>query len=287
MAAAMTQSRPVASYLARIRLPAAPPCDRAGLAAIQAAHRQAIPFENLDIPLGREVRCDPASVFDKLVTRQRGGFCFEHNTLLRDMLGTLGFSCRMLLARVLLGNPSEPTPRTHCLVLVELGQETWIADAGFGGSYAPPMRLRDGEEMTSGDGARHRLTRIGEEGDLPGSWLLERKGPRLATDGRVQSDDAWEAQFAFDLARVAEADLALGSHWAATHPASRFTNVTVASLCLPDGFASLVDGRLTVWREGQEAERRVIESAADYREMLADGFGITLDETEAAALLGA
>ncbi|WP_338241738.1 arylamine N-acetyltransferase family protein [Aurantiacibacter hainanensis] len=274
------------AYLSRIGLDRPPGVDAGGLQAVQAAHRRAIPFENLDIPLGRAIACDSEAVFAKLVTWRRGGYCFEQNRLLADMLGATGFAVRMLLARVMLGDPPDHTPRTHCLVLVGLDGEPWIADAGFGGSYAPPMRLVDGEEAVSGDGARHRLTRIGAQGDLPGSWLLERMGPMLSTDGRVKSDDGWEAQFAFDLAQVADADLALGNHWTSTHPTARFTNVTVASLCLPDGFASLVDGQLTVWRKGHETQRRTIETAEDYRTVLQEVFTIALDDSEAAALLG-
>lgn len=283
-----TQQNPsdpqMSAYLARIGLSAPPACDPAGLTSVQAAHRRSIPFENLDVRLGHGVACNAANVFAKLVSRQRGGYCFEHNRLLADMLAALGFANRLLLARVLLGNPPEPTPRTHCLVLVDFGGARWIADAGFGGSYAPPLPLEDGALAMSGDGARHRLTRIGADGDLPGSWLLERMGPRLATDGRVQSDDRWEAQYAFDTAQVADADLALGNHWAATHSTSRFTNATVASLCLADGFASLVDRQLTVWRKGRDTQRLTIMARAQYRAVLAERFAIVLDGDQIASL---
>ncbi len=254
------------------------------MAQIQSAHRRAIPFENLDIPLGRTVSCETDAVFAKLVEGGRGGFCFEHNRLLSDMLAAAGFANRILLARVLLGDPPAPTPRTHCLLLVELGGEEWITDAGFGGSYAPPMRLRDGEFVQTGDGAHHRLTRIGDDGELPGAWLLERKGSKLATDGRVTSDDLWEPQYAFDLAQVAEVDLALGTYWAATHESSRFTNLAVASRCLADGFASLVDRQLTIWRKGNEAERRLLNDPDAYREALSEVFDISLDAAEIARL---
>ena len=274
----------VRAYLARIGLSSPLEIDSAGLATMQAAHRRSIPFENLDVRLGRGVACDTASVFAKLVTRRRGGYCFEHNRLLADMLAALDFPNRVLLARVLLGNPPAPTPRTHCLVLVDFAGEPWIADAGFGGAYAPPMPLEDGALATSGDGAQHRLTRIGSHGDLPGSWLLERKGPRLATDGRVQSDDRWEPQYAFDTAQVADADLGLGNHWAATHPTSRFTNATVISICLPDGFASLVDRELTVWRKGRAAERLTLATPAQYATVLAERFGLSLDSAEISRL---
>lgn len=284
MAPAMESPARLAGYLERIGIDRPPAADAAGLLAVQAAHRQRIPFENLDVRLGREIRTASESVFAKLVEARRGGFCFEHNRLLADMLAALGFAGRILLARVLLGDPPATTPRTHCLVLVRIDGADWIVDAGFGGAYAPPMPLVDGQQARSGDGADHRLRQIGVEGDLPGAWLLERRGPKAAGDGRARSDHAWEAQFAFDLAQVAEADLALGSHWAATHASSRFTNVTVASRCLPDGFVSLVNRQLSVWREGGERHQREVADVPDYRETLATRFGLELDESEIARL---
>ncbi|MGB3795862.1 MAG: arylamine N-acetyltransferase [Alteraurantiacibacter sp.] len=146
------------------------------------------------------------------------------------------------------------------------------------------MPLRDGEEAATGDGARHRITRIAAEGDLPGAWLLERRGPKLATDGRVKSDDAWEPQYAFDLTQVAEADLALGTFWSATHVSSRFTNLTVASICLPDGFASLVDRQLTVWRKDKDVERRTLDTASEYGKMLSQVFGVSFSPAKVARL---
>lgn len=280
----MSRHNHLTAYCHRLGLSEPAPTDAAGLARVQAAHRQSIPFENLGVRLGGTIACDSARVFEKLVEQKRGGFCFEHNQLFADMLEALGFDVRLLLARVLLGKPAELPPRTHCLVLVRIAGEDWIADAGFGGSYAPPMRLIHGEQAESGDGALHRLSMIGQEGALPGSWLLERKGPQGATDGRVRSDDAWEPQYAFDLAQVAPADMALGCHWSATHPASRFTNFTVVSRCLPNGFVSLVERELSRWQKGSTPSKTVIASARVYRSVLWDEFGIVMSEDEIARL---
>ncbi len=132
------------AYLARIDMPARPTPDAAGLDRLQHAHRLAIPFENLDVILGRGIAIDEASVFAKLVTARRGGYCFEQNRLFGDALTALGIEHRPLLARVWLGVTDTVPPLTHTFSLVTVEEREWVADPGFGGSYAPVMPLVDG-----------------------------------------------------------------------------------------------------------------------------------------------
>lgn len=131
------------AYLARLGLGLPPLADIDGLTTLQRAHRLAIPFENLDIRLGRGISLDPGHVFEKLVHKRRGGYCFEQNQLFLRALQAIGFDARPLLARVWLVAEGVP-PRTHTLNLVRINGEDWIADAGFGGSYSPPMKLFHG-----------------------------------------------------------------------------------------------------------------------------------------------
>ncbi len=149
------------SYLARIGLGELPKADAAGLATLQRAHRLSIPFENLDVILGRGIAIDSARVFGKLVIGKRGGYCFEHNRLFGDALDALGFTARPLLGRVWINRPDAVPNRTHTLSLVTIDGQDWIADTGFGGSYCPPMPLADGEEAVGPDGARHPFQHIG------------------------------------------------------------------------------------------------------------------------------
>ncbi len=256
----------LSAYLARIGLDAAPPASPEGLAQLQAAHRQAITFENLDVLLGRGIRIGSDAVFAKLVEQRRGGYCFEQNRLFADMLAAIGIANRPLLARARLAIPEgEIPPRTHALLLCDLEGEAWIADAGFGGSYVPPMPLRDRAEAIAGDGARHRLRRVG----LPdGEWVVERTGPVASTDGRAKDNADWQAQYSFDLAPVMQADLDMGNHWASTWPQGRFVLSPIISLVLPTGFISLNAAMLTVARDG-EVEKREITSAQEWRDVLA------------------
>lgn len=248
----------VGLYLARIGLGAAPDADPAGLTAIQRGQRQNIPFENLDIRLGRRLSLEPDVVFGKLVSARRGGYCFEQNGLFLRALAALGFEARPLLARVWLAEPPAPPPHTHTLNLVRFGDEHWSADAGFGGSDAPPMRLAE-REIVSEDGVRHLLRR-----DPAHGWMLLRNGA---------------PQYSFTEAQAWSADLALANHWTATAPESRFVQLTVVSILSPEGLISLTGSRLS--RGGEAIE---LAGAEAFRAALGRHFGISLSADEAARL---
>lgn len=271
-------------YLARIGLPHLPSRTANGLAAMQQAHRFAIGFENLDIPLGRGIAIDAESVFDKLVIRGRGGYCFEQNRLFSDALSALGIANRPLLARVRMGvAPDVVTPRTHTCLLVTIDGEAWLADAGFGGSNVPRLLLRSGSEATTADGSGHRLLHIGPPGTLQGEWRLERAGAPGGTDGRANDHGDWQPQYTFDLAEVADEDMEQANHWTSTRPGTRFTTLHVASRPTPDGFASLTDRVLTLHGANGSTTRTIMD-AADYARTLREVFEITLSEEEALRL---
>lgn len=269
------------TYLARLGLKQPPEPTAEGLARLQLAHRVAIPFENIDVLLGRPIEIDSAGAFAKLVSGNRGGYCFEHHQLYADMLAAMGMASRPLLGRPRLGLADDAVgPRTHVLPLVELEGRQWIADAGFGGSYVPPLPLEHGAEAETGDGARHRLRHVQRP---DGDWLLERAGPRATTDGRHQDHGNWQAQYTFDLAPVHAADLLQSNHWTATWPQSRFVAGPIVSVVVPDGFIALTGTSLRIAQSGA-AQAQELTSADEWRSVLRDLFGITLSQDEVAQL---
>jgi arylamine N-acetyltransferase len=280
------------AYLERIGLTASPAPDALGLEAVQRAHRLAIGFENFDVMLGRGIRIDAASIRAKLIDGpRRGGYCFEQNALFGAMLAQMGFESRPLLARVWLGmdwpgQVAAMPPLTHTLRLVTLDGAPWIADAGFGGAYVPPMPLVHGAQAETPDGARHRLRRTDADtpdaaGGAKGAWLLERAGPASATDGRARGHGDFQPQYSFGLGEVAPVDLELANHWTSTRPDTRFTTACLASIVLQDGFASLAGRRLST-HAGGRGDVVDIAHARDWRSVLADLFHIELsgDEVE-------
>lgn len=258
----------LAAYLGRIGLARAPAPDAEGLVSLQRAHRLAIPFENLDVALERGISLDSAEVFAKLVHGGRGGYCFEHNRLFLDALAALGFAARPLLARVWLRAPAEVPPLTHTLALVTIDGLPWIADAGFGGSYSPPMRLAERMAATAPDGTRFRL-----DTDPALGWILS----------RATSDGGWERQISFSAKPAAEADVALANQWVQTAPESRFVQHRIASVVLPNGIATL-DGTHYHRRNGDRETRSEIADPRVYRIRLGLLFGITLSADEVGRL---
>ena len=227
--------------------------------------------------LGRPIAIDSAAVAAKLVDARRGGYCFEHGQLFLDALAALGFVARPLLARVWLGVAHGVPPRTHTLALVDIDGSPWIADAGFGGSYAPPMPLANGEEAASPDGARFRLA-----ADPLHGWMLTRLGDPLATDGRA-TGAGWQNQYSFTLDQAFPADLAMANHWVQTAAESRFVQKRIVSVPLPHGFATL-DGTHYRRRNGDQLAEAELTDPRVYRLRLALLFGLQLSAEEVAGL---
>jgi N-hydroxyarylamine O-acetyltransferase len=228
----------------------------ATLRAIHRAHMLSVPFENLDIPLGRPIELSLPAFYDKIVVSRRGGFCYELNGLFGWLLGELGFPVVTLSARVF-GAEGLGPEFDHMLLLVKL-QERRIADVGFGDSFLEPVAM-DGEEHVEGD----RTYRIFES-------------ERALTLERLSPGADWEPQYAFTGAPRQLAEFAPRCHYQQTSPASAFTKKSICSLPTEDGRITLSNGRLIVTR-GSRRDERPVSSHDEYRDLLRRHFGIELD----------
>jgi arylamine N-acetyltransferase len=151
----------VDAYLRRIRFAGDVAPTLATLAAVLRAHARWIPFENLDVLLRRPIRLDVESVQQKLVTSRRGGYCFEHATLVAAILEAIGFAPVRHTARVVQYTPRLQAPRTHMFLTVEVDGRSFVVDPGFGG-LAPtgPVPLTAPDDAA--DRASHWMARDGE-----------------------------------------------------------------------------------------------------------------------------
>lgn len=220
------------------------------------AHLLAVPFENLDIHWGRPIVLDEKSLYEKIILRRRGGFCYEANGLFAALLRELSFKVTLLSAQVMDGG--SPGPEfDHLTLLVQL-KERWLADVGFGDSFREPLRLDDPNEQHQTHGA-YRLTRDGEQ------WTLLARSP----------DNVWRQQYVFTLRSHQLADFAEMCHYHQTSPESHFTRKRVCSLATPEGRVTLSDMRLIVTQNGERQEK-MLARQEEYAEALREYFGFKL-----------
>ena len=243
-------------YLARIDYGGSRQPSLETLTALHAAHVTAVPFENLDILLGRTISLDLAALQAKIVAGRRGGYCFEQNTLFQAVLERLGFRVASLAARVRMGS-SGVRPRTHMLLRVELEEGACLADVGFGGDgLMHPLPFAPGAEVWTA-GVGHRLKR---EDDL---WVLT---------ANVNGD--WVDLYAFTLEPQYPPDYEMANHYTSTWPASKFVQTLTAQRVRADGRAILRNRDLAV-REGGSVRKEVVRDPGHLLEVLDREFGLS------------
>ncbi len=139
------------AYLKRIKFSGIPGVDVNTLIKLHQHHVWNVPFENLDVQHGIKIRLEPSALFEKIVTRNRGGFCYELNYLFHDFLVHLGFTAKLISARIF--NGKELGPKfDHMAVLVTIAQEHWLADVGFGDLFVSPLRIGTADVQYDGRG---------------------------------------------------------------------------------------------------------------------------------------
>jgi N-hydroxyarylamine O-acetyltransferase len=252
----------LAAYFDRIGYSGPQQATSETLHALHRLHPQVIPFENLDTLLGRTPRLDLESVFAKLVSARRGGYCYEHNLLFRAVLDTLGFETTGLAARVLWNDPAGMMPRTHMMLLVETPDNTWLADVGFGSmTLSAPLLFDTGREQATPH-EPFRLDLI-ERGD----FLLQ-----------VKLGDTWRPIYRFDLEPQFPADYAMANHYVSTYPESIFVDHLIVARVMPGQRQTLFDTTLT--QRGDTESKRELTNAEGLRGVLQDTFGLVLADSD-------
>jgi N-hydroxyarylamine O-acetyltransferase len=261
----------VDAYLKRIGAQSIGPPTLPLLRTIVARHAATIPFENLDIVLGRPIHLDIGSIQAKLIHANRGGYCFEHNTLLQAALDRLGFTVSTLMARVVRGAPANAiTPRTHMLLRVDLPDGAYLADAGFGNLMptAPLMLGRSEPQPTE-----HQDYRLQP---LDGESLLQ-----------VRLGAEWANLYRFAGLISHPIDHEVGNWFTSTKPNTLFTANVIAARSAPKSRKTLFNGAVTIRDPQNRTERWVLQTETDLQDALHDHFGIDLEPPELATVRAA
>jgi len=247
----------VRAYLRRIGAGRPGAADAAALRALHRAHQLTVPFENLSIHLAEPISLADNGLIDKIVSRRRGGFCYELNGAFALLLEALGFEVRRVAARVY-GNGGLGPPFDHLALVVATadGSGPWLADVGFGSHSTFPLQFETGRDHD----------------DPAGRFLLAD-----ADGGDVDVLKDGEPQYRLERRRRDLDDFVPTCWWQQTSPRSHFTQGLICSLLTRQGRISL-SGRTLITTTGgtrTEVELGTDESVlAGYREH----FGIELDQ---------
>lgn len=253
------------AYLHRISYTGGLAADARTLTALHRAHVSAIPFENLDIILGRGISVELDDIQAKLVQRTRGGYCYEHGLLFAAALERLGYLVVRLLART--GDPEMgPRPRSHLVLGVQVGGEPWLADVGFGSGLLEPLPLTTA--------CPHRQ----------GAWTYQLT---LAADGtwRLQERqrDGWVTLYSFTYVPEHWVDIDIANYVTSTRPKSPFVQRPIVVGKDETSVRQLLGRTFSVVRPDQPGRERQLGDA-EFARTLRDVFGLTLTPAEVATL---
>ncbi len=249
------------AYLQRIAWSGSREPTLEALAGLIEAHTAHIPFENLDVLLGRPVRLDLDSLQDKIVRARRGGYCFEHATLFAAVLEELGFQVTRHAARVILFGPLAEAKRDHMFMTVVIDDMTYVVDPGFG-PFAPrfPVPLVDSPAGRT----THWMQRDGN------FWVLH------VTREERQPVAGWASTLEVE----SPLDFEVFNHYIATHPKSPFVNWLFLSAVTPEGRVNVMNRNVTLLRRTDQPMTSELADRKALRKLLAKHFGFDLPEAE-------
>jgi N-hydroxyarylamine O-acetyltransferase len=229
------------------------------LSGLLAAHIRSIPFESLDVLLGRPIRLDLDSLQAKLVSGGRGGYCFEHATLFYAVLTELGFHPQRHSARVVLFAPRTEVTRAHVFLTVTIREGRFVVDPGLGGAAAMfPVPVSESKPQNQ----THWLARDGDY------WVM-----RNLQEGK--SVDTWVSTLECDN----PIDFEMANYFTSTHPNSPFLNRLMMHAFTAEGRVSLMNRDFSI-RGGEVLLSGKLGDRAELRSFIAEHFGFDFPEVD-------
>lgn len=216
-----------------------------------------VPFENLDIAMKNQIRLDVNSIFQKVVIKRRGGFCYELNGLFYQLLISLGFDAHLIAARVY-GNNNELGPEfDHMAILVRLDDKDILVDVGFGDSFLNPKMIQPGLAQID----YNQYYKIDKTVD--GEYILFR------------SDDAlcYKENYIFSKEQRQFVEFVDMCNYHQTNSKSKFTKKRVITQPRHDGRVTLTNQKLSITKLGIKEEQEIINHD-DFCVKLQQHFGV-------------
>jgi N-hydroxyarylamine O-acetyltransferase len=248
------------AYFERIGFTDQPSVDLATLITLQRQHLLSIPYENLDVQLGRLSNLDINRIYAKIVEQRRGGWCYEMNGILQWALEQIGFDVMRLNGGVLRTELGDDAMGNHLVLCVQL-DEPWIVDVGLGDGPIGPYPLKP--HAAEQQGFSYQLEQLED------CWRFHNHPASTA------------ASFDFYYRKANEDLFAEKCHWLSTAEESPFVRTLVCQRAIPEGY-DVQTGRVVKRITSTGVQQHLINSAEELVESLKQRFG--LDFPEAATL---
>ena len=251
----------IQAYLTRIEYQGSLEPNLQNLSALQKAHMQTVPFENLSIHYKRPILLNEDALYKKIVEQKRGGFCYELNGLFAWLLRSLGYKVDMLSAGVITDSGGFGPEFDHMTLLVHL-DEGYLVDVGFGDSFQAPLRVNFRGEQRQG-GMSYQLS-------------AEREALVLSGQNNLDESPNMQAQYRFTLNPHQMHEYEGMCQYHQTSPASHFTQQRICSRATGNGRYSLSDLKLIVTENGNRQEK-MLGSEDEFKAALKKYFDIDLN----------
>jgi N-hydroxyarylamine O-acetyltransferase len=246
------------AYLERINYggPLTPTADT--LRRLQVAHLLTVPFENLSIHSKEPIVLEDSYLFEKIVARRRGGFCYELNGLFAWLLRALGYDVVMLSGAVADATEGFGPDFDHMTLMVTCN-ERWLADVGFGDSFREPLPLDERSVQIQGKCA----------------YRIDHNKDYFVLLQRCEGEE-WKPQYRFTSRPFQYSDFAEMCLYHQTSTQSHFTRARVCSLATPSGRITLSEMRFIKTGINGERQEQLLEDEAQYAMALRAHFGIVI-----------
>jgi N-hydroxyarylamine O-acetyltransferase len=247
-------------YLQHIGFAGIPQPDLLTLQQLHRGHMLRVPFENLSIIYHQGIHLEEQALFNKIVERNRGGFCYELNRLFALLLKDIGFKVNFISGEIRARDGSFGAPFDHMALMVELDQP-YLVDVGFGDSFLTPLKITTTEQQPQTSGTFH----LEQEGE---TYYLERRNG----DNRSHA----KTLYRFTLQKRELNEFADMCEYHSTSPQSHFTQKLVCSHATENGRVTISENKLIITEDHHRRES-TLHSEQERREALMRYFGIDLD----------
>lgn len=249
-------SMDIQKYLQRIGYTGSLKCSERVLADLHTSHVRSIPFENIDVQNNVPIILSLNALFEKVINRQRGGFCYELNYLFYGLLNNLGFEVDMISSRIYNKLGVKGPEYDHMSLVVKL-KENWLVDVGFGNLFIRPIPIID-EAKCEDQGGKFKINKIEDKVYLLSVSKIE---------------NVFEKKYEFNLAPRRIEDFENQCTFKQYHPESYFVENFICTLPTLTGRKTVFNDIFRIANGAEKVEKR-IENKRDLISIITSEFNI-------------